>query len=342
MKGKLVWAFVSGALVASVIVYVAVKPEPLANAVMDAVNAPPPIATAPTPPAAPAPEPPPPVSDVTTPAPHVPPAPKTAAPRHPIAPRRIRVHEKPSPMPPAVPRNSPAVVARVQPLPPLEPAQSLPAPTPAPEPQKPAVSAPPVAPPPQPVAPPVSIPENAPEVRTPHTVVLAAGTTLAVRIGETISSARSRVGDSFLATLEQPLVIDGFVIAERGARLEGRVLEVTQAGRPAGPPSHLGIVLVRLATTDRQNVRIRTIPYQRDGAKSTGSDVTKVGGGTLLGAAIGAIAGGGKGAAIGAGAGAAAGGGMVLVSRGKPVDIPVETRLSFLVQEPVTITEKLD
>jgi hypothetical protein len=31
-----------------------------------------------------------------------------------------------------------------------------------------------------------------------------------------------------------------------------------------------------------------------------------------------------------------------LLTRGKPTEIPVETRLTFRVQEPVTITEKLD
>jgi len=172
-------------------------------------------------------------------------------------------------------------------------------------------------------------------------VTLAAGTALAVRIGETISSARSKVGDSFLATLEQQLVIDGFIIAERGARLEGRVLEAAEAGRGGGT-SHLGIVLVKLETADNQRVRIRTVPYKKDGGSSTAGNVAKVGAGTVLGAAIGAVAGGGKGAAIGAGAGAGAGGGAVLLSRGKSVDIPVETRLSFRVEEPVTITEKLD
>jgi hypothetical protein len=62
----------------------------------------------------------------------------------------------------------------------------------------------------------------------------------------------------------------------------------------------------------------------------------------VIGAAIGAIAGGGKGAGIGAGVGGAAGAADVLLTRGKPADIPVETRLTFRVQEPVTITEKLN
>lgn len=43
----------------------------------------------------------------------------------------------------------------------------------------------------------------------------------------------------------------------------------------------------------------------------------------------------------GAAAGGAAGAGDVVLTRGKPAEIPVETRVSFRVQEPVTITERL-
>jgi hypothetical protein len=161
-----------------------------------------------------------------------------------------------------------------------------------------------------------------------------------VRIGETLSAARLETGDTFLATLEQPLVIDGFVIAERGARVEGRVAEAMPATR-AGGPSHLGIELVRLSTSDGQRVRIRTEQFKKDGASSAGSDLAKIGVGAAIGAAIGAAAGGGKGAAIGAGVGGAAGTADVLLTRGKPAEIPVETRVNFRVQEPIILTERL-
>jgi hypothetical protein len=221
---------------------------------------------------------------------------------------------------------------------------------PAPAPAE-AASQAPLPPPPAPVAPVeqpvpvenVSLPAPTPnvEARVPHVVTLTAGTSLAVRIGETISSSRNQPGDSFLATLTQPLVIDGFIIAERGARLEGRVVEAAPAGRVKGV-SHLGISIVRVATADGQNLRIRTEPYTKDGASQAAMDAAKVGGGAAIGAVIGAIAGGGKGAAIGAGAGGAVGAGDVLLTRGKPVEIPVETRVNFRVQDPVTITERLD
>jgi hypothetical protein len=191
----------------------------------------------------------------------------------------------------------------------------------------------------------VSLPAPAPapniEARVPHVVTLAAGMSLAVRIGETISSARNQTGDSFLATLTQPLVIDGFIIAERGARVEGRIVESAPAGRGRGV-SHLAVSVVRLATADGQNIRIRTEPYTKDGPSPAAMDAAKVGGGAAIGAVIGGIAGGGKGAAIGAGAGGVLGAGDVLLTHGKPVEIPVETRINFRVQDSVTITERLD
>jgi hypothetical protein len=149
------------------------------------------------------------------------------------------------------------------------------------------------------------------------------------------------VGDTFLATLTQPLVVDGWVIAERGSRLEGRVVDTEQAGRVKGV-AHLRISIVRLATSDGQYIRIRTEPFVKDGPTSTGTDAAKIGAGAAIGAIVGAIAGGAKGAAIGAGAGGAAGAGDVLLTRGKPAEIKVETRVSFRVIDSVTITEKLN
>jgi len=122
-------------------------------------------------------------------------------------------------------------------------------------------------------------PQVPPLARVPPTVTIAPGTLLPVRIGETISPARYQVGDSFLATLDQPLVVDGWVIAERGSRLEGRVVEA-ESGR-------LRVELVKLSTSDGQHIQIRTDPY-------------------------------------------------------KSAEIPLESRISFRVVGPVTITERLN
>jgi hypothetical protein len=60
-----------------------------------------------------------------------------------------------------------------------------------------------------------------------------------------------------------------------------------------------------------------------------------LGGGAVLGAIIGALAGGGKGAAIGAGAGAAAGAGAQILTRGRKIEVPAESLLTFNLTAPL-------
>jgi hypothetical protein len=169
-------------------------------------------------------------------------------------------------------------------------------------------------------------------------VTVTAGTLLSTRLGETLSTDKMAAGDSFTGTLDRPLVVDGLVIAERGAQVEGRVIESEKAGRVKGVSS-LSIHLTRLRTSDGQMVQIATDPFRKLGETSKAEDVKKIGIGAGLGAVIGAVAGGGKGAAIGAGVGGAAGGGAVAATRGKPVVLPVETRIDFRLSSPVSLTE---
>jgi hypothetical protein len=343
VNSKILIAFAAGALIASGIVYVAVRPEEAprpAPVVVQSKPAAPAVLTAQTDP--------PPVQPVAAPEPVPAPVAEPVPVRTPV---RTPVREKPSPMRPPARRDGPVIVARNENPPPQEPVPSpMPAPLPPPPapvqeaPPPPTVTAPPVVVAPQPPVPqeepPQAPPPQMPEMRTPNTVTIRPGTVLTVRVAETLSAARNEKGDGFLATLEQPLVIDGFIIAERGARVEGQVVDAERPGR-AGGPSHLRLELIRLSTSDGQRIRIRTEPFKKDGASSAGTDLAKVGVGAAIGAAIGAAAGGGKGAAIGAGVGGAAGTADVLLTRGKPAEIPVETRISFRVQEPITLTERL-
>jgi hypothetical protein len=103
--------------------------------------------------------------------------------------------------------------------------------------------------------------------------------------------------------------------------------------------SSLSVELTRIHTTDDQDVAIQTDSFERRWDPNQRTDVEKVGGGAALGAIIGAIAGGGKGAAIGAGVGGGAGAGDVLLTR-KPATLPSETRITFRLRAPVTLTEK--
>ena len=146
-------------------------------------------------------------------------------------------------------------------------------------------------------------------------------------------------GDTFIATLDQELVVDGFVIAERGARVEGRVLASGRGGKLKGVAG-LAVELTRLLTSDGQNVAIQTDSFERRAEPTRRRDAEIVGAGAAIGAVIGAVAGGGKGAAIGAGVGGGAGAGEVLLTRGDAARLPSETRISFRLRAPVTLTER--
>jgi hypothetical protein len=174
----------------------------------------------------------------------------------------------------------------------------------------------------------------------PKTVTVPAGTVLNVRLLERLTTQTNVTGDEFSATLDAPLVIDGFVIAEKGARVQGKVVEAVKSGRVKGL-AQLTLALDQFKSADGQTVKVQTDSFVHEAEKSTKKDAMKVGIGAGIGAAIGAIAGGGKGAAIGAGAGGAAGTGAVLATRGEAAELPSETRLSFRLSAPVSVTEKL-
>jgi hypothetical protein len=247
---------------------------------------------------------------------------------------------KPSPAPRAATRPKPVRHSDPRPAKSVEIAQSAPPPTPvaapAPEPQPVAPAPPPPPPaqtepgaaPPEPQAPP-----------PPRQVTLTAGTLIPIRLIDSLTTERNNPGDTFAASLDQPLVVDGLVIAERRARVEGRVVVADKGGKVKGVAS-LSIDITRIHLSDGQVIQVHTDSYEKHADATHGTDAAKVGGGAAIGAIIGAIAGGGKGAAIGAGAGGGVGAGDVLLTRGKPAVLPSETRVTFRLDQPVTVTEK--
>jgi hypothetical protein len=316
MNSKIPLAFIFGALLASGIVYVAVRQEsPRSFTAAAPLKADPPAQE-------------PPAAETPSMTPSLPPDEPVRTTAKPAPVRARREKEVAQATLPPVPEHQPSA--------PVQPPDPTPAPAPAPAPVE---EAPPVPAPPAPMPTESAPPPPVVPLPPAPSVTLQPGTMIAIRVGETISTRKNQPGDTFLATLSQPIVADGFVIAERGARAEGRIVELERAGKVKGV-AHMAVQLTKITTSDGQHVKVSTASFIKDGPTSTGTDAAKVGGGAALGAIIGAIAGGGKGAGIGAGVGGAAGAGDVLMTRGKDAVIPVETKLSFRVQEAVSITER--
>jgi len=228
-----------------------------------------------------------------------------------------------APPPPPV-KPSPAAKPRnVRPHHP-KPASDM---APAPAPEQMAAAAPPapvdVTPPPPTPPPP------------PAKVTIPSGTTLAIRLVDTIDSETSQAGQTFHATLDSPLAVEGEVAIPAGYNVEGHVVDVKSAGKFAGQ-SLLVLQLDRISAGGKYYT-VQTDQYKREGSSRGKNTAEKVGAGAGIGAIIGALAGGGKGAAIGAAAGGGLGGGVQAATKGQQIKLPSETVLNFTLQAPLTV-----
>jgi hypothetical protein len=198
------------------------------------------------------------------------------------------------------------------------PPSSAPAPAPSPAPAPPPQAAPP-PPPPQPVQ-----------------MQIPAGTTMTIRMIDSVDSSVNQPGEIFHASLDQPLVVGDRVAVPKGADVYVRLVSASSAGRVTGR-SELHLELVKLEFQG-ESYPLVSSTYSLNGASRGKDTAKKVGVGAVLGTLIGAIAGGGKGAAIGAGVGAAGGGVYQGATHGQQVRIPSETKLDFQLEQPVSVT----
>jgi hypothetical protein len=92
----------------------------------------------------------------------------------------------------------------------------------------------------------------------PPELNLKAGTYVMVRVNQTLSSDKNQTGDTFTATVVQPLVVDGFVVAHPAQTFGGKVAEATKANKAQGSTSHLALQLSDLMFVDGQHATIQS------------------------------------------------------------------------------------
>ena len=180
-----------------------------------------------------------------------------------------------------------------------------------------------MAPPPPPPAP------------KPQPIVVPSGTMLTVRVGQALSSKTSQSGQTFLATLAQPVSVGGRPAIPSGATLSGTVVTAKAKGKMKGE----GELTLQLTSV---TVKGQTYPIQTAVLDNTTKGKGKrtavaTGGGAAGGALIGGIAGGGKGAGIGALVGAGAGLVGGALTGNQQIEIPAESALSFRMSAPLTL-----
>jgi hypothetical protein len=194
------------------------------------------------------------------------------------------------------------------------------------------------APPPAPIAPPAAPLQDRgytpPPAPTPVAgIQIPPGTAITVRMIDAVDSDKAHLGQTFRASVDEPVSINGQVVIPRGADAVAKLVEDQQSGKFEGK-TVLTLALTDI-TVNGQMIDTTTGDVSRASSSRGARTAKVVGGATALGAIIGALAGGGRGAAIGAASGAAVGGGAEVLTKGQQVKIPSETRLTFTLQQPI-------
>jgi hypothetical protein len=136
-------------------------------------------------------------------------------------------------------------------------------------------------------------------------VVLLPGMLVSVRLNQIVSSDHAAAGDSFPASLAEPLIVDGLVIAEKGAHATVHVID------SQGTPKGIQLGLTNVQTADGQRVALASEPWVKRETRA----------GEIVGSILDALGGSGKDA-------------------GRPVSISPQTLIRFRLTAKVTVTER--
>jgi hypothetical protein len=169
-----------------------------------------------------------------------------------------------------------------------------------------------------------------------------AGTRFAVTMNQDVSTRGSTVGETFTATLSEPIYAsDGSTLIPAGATVNGRVTE-SRASSRAGEDAVLRVTFTSIRSgghtypIDATTVDVSSKLVNRD---SNAAKAAKVGGGAVIGAIVGRVLGGKStkatiaGAAVGAAAGTAVAMGTADVDRVIPAGTTATVRLEGAVKE---------
>jgi hypothetical protein len=164
------------------------------------------------------------------------------------------------------------------------------------------------------------------------------GSKVVIRMIDSVNSETNKIGDMFVAVLDEPVMESGIEVIPKGADVRGRIAKIDDAGRLKGS-AQLGLELTQVVVNGIP-YSVTTSEYNEVGEGRGTQTAKRVGIGAGIGAAIGAIAGGGKGAAIGAGVGGGGATAVQVLTKGEKLNIPSETKLEFTLRAPLVVAAR--
>jgi outer membrane usher protein FimD/PapC len=187
--------------------------------------------------------------------------------------------------------------------------------------------------------------------QTGREAILPEGTKLSLQLNDNLSTKKNNDGDTFTATVTDPVYLKDRVVIPKGSIVCGSVTRVLRPGRFKGKAQmNLLFSSIRLQDSAKTLPIVASLarldPETNASAQgentitpgsSAGKDAARIGSPAVTGAVIGAIVGHGHGAAIGAGVGAAVGLASVLAVHGADVEVKRGAAMDIVLDRPLTV-----
>ena len=171
-----------------------------------------------------------------------------------------------------------------------------------------------------------------------------------ITTNSSISSSSNQVGEIIIATVDNPISLNGNVIIPQGSEVIGQITYIENSGR-IGKNAAMDVKFTTLKLTNGQKLPMsaKIITFDKSGTLKGGSlkkqIVTSVAtgavstaGGTLAGLTVGSLMGApGGGAVFGLTAGGIFSLGYIFARKGKEVNLPSGTKLNLQLEQPIIL-----
>jgi len=183
--------------------------------------------------------------------------------------------------------------------------------------------------------------KGVPKGPIPETIQITVppGTSFKVTVNQALSSSKNKTGQSFTASLKDPIMLGGQVLVPVGAQFEGFLSRVIESGRFQGT-ALLEIRLNRVTLPDQSVYVLATEPVLKQGRAHLLRNMGLIGGGAILGAGIGSALGQISGAIIGIGSGGGTGAVLAYVTGKEELTYKTGSEVVFKLSLPITVSVK--
>jgi hypothetical protein len=169
-----------------------------------------------------------------------------------------------------------------------------------------------------------------------HVFTLEAGTAITIELSENVSTDYANTSDAFRGVLAEPVVASGFVVADRGSTVVGRI-EYAHRARLFGGESELVLALTEIRTNDSHAVAVQTDSCEQTGARTNVTKTAKIAAGMAVGAVMGAVSAGAKAAGFSSALPDNLATDQDKINMHRSVVLPTGTKLTFHLARPLMI-----